>query len=155
MDKARHFRKAMGGGVRQSGVIAAAARVGVEKTFLGGKLGRAREVAKVVSGMWEEKGGKVERQPETNQVWVDLKGSGVAKEDWVRVGVEEGVKLLPVNRLVCHYQIGEEGVRRLGTVMDRVLKKEGQINGEAGRAVVLDEKKVKKETEELMEKEAG
>ncbi|KFZ08669.1 hypothetical protein V501_05855, partial [Pseudogymnoascus sp. VKM F-4519 (FW-2642)] len=64
--RARWVRKSIGGGLRQSGVVAAAARVGVEETFLGGKLKRGQEMAKIVGEMWESKGGKLEREVETN-----------------------------------------------------------------------------------------
>ncbi|KFY70590.1 hypothetical protein V499_09056, partial [Pseudogymnoascus sp. VKM F-103] len=60
--RARWVRKSIGGGLRQSGVVAAAARVGVEETFLGGKLKRGQEMAKRVGEMWESRGGRLERE---------------------------------------------------------------------------------------------
>ncbi|KAL8979220.1 MAG: hypothetical protein Q9205_005390, partial [Flavoplaca limonia] len=57
--RARHIRKAMGGGMRQSGVIAAPARVAVDETFLGGKLVKSHETAKRVGKMWVSRGGKL------------------------------------------------------------------------------------------------
>ncbi|KAI4202412.1 MAG: hypothetical protein LQ350_002630 [Teloschistes chrysophthalmus] len=147
--RARHIRKALGGGLRQAGVIAGPARVAVDETFLGGKLGRSHEMAKRVQGMWEGRGGRVEGRVETNMVWLDLEGAGVGEEGWVREGVREGVKLLG-GRVVVHYQIGEEGVEALGRVMDRVLGGKGDTNGvEAGE----DEKDVKKVAREVMEPE--
>ena len=68
IEKARHFRKAIGGGLRQAGVIAAAARVSVEETFLGGKLLRSQELAQTVAKMWEMKGGKLLKPRETGMV---------------------------------------------------------------------------------------
>lgn len=53
--KARWVRKSIGGGLRQAGVISAAARASVEETFLGGRLGgshvRAKEVSCVFCGL--------------------------------------------------------------------------------------------------------
>ena len=120
IEKSRHFRKAIGGGTRQSGVIAAAARISVEENFWGGELARSREVAMRVAGMWEDRGGKVNGKVETGMCWLDLEGSGVEEKEWVKVGVEEGVKLYG-KRLVCHYQISDEAVERLGSCMDHVL----------------------------------
>ncbi|KAI4268267.1 MAG: hypothetical protein LQ337_007935, partial [Flavoplaca oasis] len=57
--RARHIRKAMGGGMRQSGIIAAPARVAVDETFLGGKLVESRETARRVGEMWVSRGGKL------------------------------------------------------------------------------------------------
>ncbi|KAL8946511.1 MAG: hypothetical protein Q9222_007106, partial [Ikaeria aurantiellina] len=56
IQKARHVRKSLGGGMRQTGVIAAPARVSVEETFLGDKLGESHERAKEVGKMWEDRG---------------------------------------------------------------------------------------------------
>ncbi|KAI4088807.1 MAG: hypothetical protein L6R37_008151 [Teloschistes peruensis] len=147
--RARHIRKALGGGLRQSGVIAAPARVAVDETFLGGKLGESHERAKEVERMWEGRGGRVEFGVETNMVWFDLEAAEVGVEGFVEAGVREGVKLMG-GRVVVHYQIGEEGVRRLGRVMDRVLgvgKKEAvDVNGKEEEEGV---KKVAREISEL------
>ncbi|KAI4207712.1 MAG: hypothetical protein LQ349_009824 [Xanthoria aureola] len=152
--RARHVRKAMGGGMRQSGVIAAPARVAVDETFLGGKLVRSHETARKVGGMWEAKGGHLAhggRGVESNMVWLDLDAAGVPVQEFVEAGVREGVKVMG-GRIVCHYQIGEEGVRALGRVMDVVLGKtkakgKRQLDGEG------DDEKVTKKAKEVLEVE--
>ncbi|KAL9615595.1 MAG: hypothetical protein Q9204_008747, partial [Flavoplaca sp. TL-2023a] len=94
--RARHIRKAMGGGMRQSGVIAAPARVAVDETFLGGKLVESHEMARRVGEMWESKGGKLANGGlvESNMVWLDLETAGVEVGEFVEVGVKEGVKVM-------------------------------------------------------------
>ena len=101
--RARHVRKSIGGGLRQSGVVAASARVAVEETFLGGKLWAGQEMARRVGGMWEGRGGRLEKAVETNMVWLDVEGSGVEGERLVEAGVKHGVKLLK-GRVVVHYR---------------------------------------------------
>jgi threonine aldolase len=107
--KARWCRKAMGGGTRQSGVIASAARVAVEETFGDGpngehgKLRESHEKAKKISEMWTARGGKLSSPTETNMVWLDLDHSGISGEDWDELGRQEGLKLLG-SRLVVHYR---------------------------------------------------
>lgn len=107
--KARWFRKSIGGGTRQSGVIAAAARVAVEETFgkgptgEGGKLRPSHENAKKISEMWTRKGGKLASPTETNMVWFDLEAAGVSTGNWEGLGAQEGLKLMG-NRLVVHYR---------------------------------------------------
>lgn len=132
----------LGGGTRQAGIITAPARVAVEETFLGGKLAESHARAKEIAGMWTGKGGELERGCETNMVWLDLGRAGVSRERFVEEGVKAGVKVMG-GRLVVHYQIGEEGVRRLGRVMDAVL-------GEGGVKVEGGSKEAK-----IIEKEAG
>ncbi|KAL6720795.1 hypothetical protein ACLMJK_002720 [Lecanora helva] len=118
--KARHLRKMMGGGLRQSGVVTASARTAVEETFLGGKLAATHAQAKEVQRMWESRGGRIEHPVETNMVWLDLDSAGISRERFVEEGVKEGLKLLG-GRVVVHYQICAEAVEALGRVMDRVL----------------------------------
>ena len=68
--------------------------------------------------MWTQRGGKLERETETNMVWLDLEDVGLAEgEDgrgeggkgrrskgFVEMGVERGVKVLG-GRLVVHYRM--------------------------------------------------
>lgn len=167
--RARRVRKMMGGGLRQAGVVTAAARVAVEETFLGGKLIESHKLAKEIEQMWLRRGGKVEREVETNMVWLDLEAAGCERERWVEVGVREGVRLLG-GRVVCHYQICGEAVRALGRVMDAVLggkggkggkgygegKGDGERGGgggENGGNGVCEEKGVTEEAAKVMEPE--
>ena len=133
INRARHLRKMMGGGLRQAGVVTAPARVAVDETFLGGKLNATHELAREVAQMWESRGGKLQRgmHVETNMVWLDLKSCGVSMQRFVEMGVEEGVRLLG-GRLVVHYQICGEAVERLGRVMDRVVIGGGMIETSNG-----------------------
>ncbi|GAM33945.1 hypothetical protein TCE0_013f01211 [Talaromyces pinophilus] len=118
IERARWFRKSIGGGTRQAGVISAAARVAVEETFgpdpngEGGKLKNTHVNAKRVAEMWTSKGGKLENPVETNMVWLDLAASGLGMNDLAEIGKEKGLQLLG-NRLIIHYQISEEALRRL------------------------------------------
>ena len=128
INRARHLRKMMGGGLRQAGVVTAPARVAVDETFLGGKLTATHHRAREVARMWESRGGRLQRgmDVETNMVWLDLEAAGVSAQRFVEMGVEEGVRLLG-GRVVVHYQICGEAVERLGRVMDRVLRGKGGV----------------------------
>ena len=140
--------------MRQSGVIAAPARVAVDETFLRGKLVRSHETARQVGSMWEAKGGQLAhggRAVESNMVWLDLEAAGVAVQEFVEAGVREGVKVMG-GRVVCHYKIGEEGVRALGRVMDVVLgagKGERQLDGDGDG----DDESATKKAKEVLEVE--
>ncbi len=175
VSRARRLRKMMGGGLRQAGVVTGAARVAVEETFLGGRLAGTHERARVVGGMWEERGGRVvggvgggvkggveggggvKGGVETNMVWLDLEAAGITKEKFVEAGVREGVKLLG-GRVVVHYQICDEAVERLGRVMDAVLLAgrsdgNGNGNGDGVRDVDGDGVGVREEAGVVMEAE--
>ncbi|KAF2835564.1 threonine aldolase [Patellaria atrata CBS 101060] len=126
--RARWVRKMLGGGMRQAGVVAAAARVGVEETFLGGRLRESHESARRVAGMWQGLGGRLRYPVETNMVWLDLEGVGVKEEEFMRLAGERGVRVLG-GRLVVHYQISDAAIERLGGVMEMVLKGNGGGRG--------------------------
>ncbi|KAF7585736.1 hypothetical protein BBP40_010176 [Aspergillus hancockii] len=119
--KARWFRKAIGGGTRQAGIIAAAARVAIDETFgpdphgQGGKLREAHTKANKVADMWTNLGGKLSQPVETNMVWLDLEAAGLGPNDLAEIGEKKGLKLLG-NRVVIHYQVSEEAIARLGEV---------------------------------------
>ena len=107
--KARHFRKAVGGGVRQAGVIAAAARTAVEDTFgpepngKASKLQESHSRARKVAELWISRGGKLVYPVHTNMVWLDLESSGLGTNDLEEIGKEKGLKLSG-GRIVVHYR---------------------------------------------------
>ncbi|KAL4937905.1 hypothetical protein BDV06DRAFT_232268 [Aspergillus oleicola] len=134
LEHCRWVRKAIGGGIRQAGVLAAAARVSVEENFgrgpngEGAKLVESHRRAKAIEKMWVKRGGKVTRPVQTNMAWLDLPHSGLTADEVIRVGTEEGVKLMG-GRIVVHYQIVDEAVARLEKVFDRLLSAKGKMNG--------------------------
>lgn len=126
---ARWIRKSIGGGLRQSGVVAAPARVAVDETFgkgptgEGGLLKSSHETAKKIEKLWASLGGKLLEPVETNMCWLDLDAAGCSTEAFVAFGKEVGLKLIG-NRLVIHYQIAqnqEEVLPRLEEVFRRAL----------------------------------
>ncbi|KAF2827268.1 threonine aldolase [Ophiobolus disseminans] len=124
--QARWIRKSIGGGMRQAGVLSAAARVAVDEQFgpggcgQAGKLRRVHENAKKVGELWQSKGGKLTQPAETNQVWVDLEALGIEDEDWNEIGRSHGVRL-DGPRIVLHHQIGDEAIQQLGRAFDTVM----------------------------------
>lgn len=124
LERARHIRKSVGGGLRQAGVVAAPARVSVEETFLGGLLRGSHMRAKEIARMWTSMGGTLQKEVESNMVWLDLGtargGNGVAVDEFVKIAMEEGIRVMG-GRLVVHYQIDEEAVARFGRVAQSIL----------------------------------
>jgi threonine aldolase len=107
--KARWFRKSIGGGARQTGIYAAAARVALDETFgkdpngKSGLLPATHAKAKQVAEMWTDRGGKLQYPVHTNMVWLNLEASGVGPNDLAVIGQEKGLRLLG-GRVVVHYR---------------------------------------------------
>jgi threonine aldolase len=126
---ARWVRKSIGGGVRMSGIIAAAARTAIDDVFgrgplgAGGKLKYTHTKARQIAEIWQRKGGKVDRPVETNMVWIDLEGAGVSTQEFVEISKKHGLKMLG-GRLVVHYQICDDAVSRLEKVMDEIMSRQ-------------------------------
>ncbi|KAI0430978.1 l-allo-threonine aldolase [Xylaria sp. FL1042] len=127
LKRGRWIRKAIGGGLRQSGVLTAAARVAVDTTFGTDSSGRdgllkgSHATALRVEKMWTDLGGRVLHPVETNMVWLDLDSLGCSAARFQELGQEVGLKLLG-NRLITHYQIGEEAIQRLAGVFERIAR---------------------------------
>ncbi|KAM7207090.1 Pyridoxal phosphate-dependent transferase [Rhypophila sp. PSN 637] len=107
---ARWVRKSIGGGLRQSGVVAAPARVAVDETFgkgpngEGGLLRETHNLAKELAEIWTKLGGKLIHPVHTNMLWLDLDDANCSNARIVELGKESGLKLLG-NRIIIHYQV--------------------------------------------------
>ncbi|KAI9806682.1 MAG: hypothetical protein M1825_006139 [Sarcosagium campestre] len=118
--RARWIRKSIGGGLRQAGIISAAARTAVEETFLGGRLERSHRVAKRLASAWQSAGGSLSRGCETNMVWLDLESVGVDEDRFVESARKYGLKVAG-ERLVIHYQISDDAVESMEACMRNIF----------------------------------
>ncbi|KAF7716592.1 Low-specificity L-threonine aldolase [Penicillium ucsense] len=137
--KARWFRKSIGGGGRQTGILAAAARVALDETFgtddhgTTGMLAATHVRAKQVAELWSSRGGKLQYPVHTNMVWLDLQASGVGPNDLATISEEQGLQLMG-NRVVVHYQVSEEAITRLEKVFEVALKGDYQRSKDTRKA---------------------
>jgi threonine aldolase len=115
MDRAWRVRRRLGGGMRQSGILAAAGLYALEHNLarLAQDHDRARQLAR---GAGELDGLSV-ATPDTNIVMLDILRPGVTAEMLLNVLAEEGVLMVPFGptriRAVTHMQVDEEGIRRV------------------------------------------
>jgi len=139
---ARWVRKSIGGGLRQAGVVTAAARVAVDETFgkgpngEGGLLAQTHTLAKEIAKMWTDLGGKLVHPVHTNMVWLDLDDVGCSPERIWALGQEAGLNMYG-NRLVIHYQIYQNRafvVPRLEGVLKRIYDEKSSTAASRGAA---------------------
>ncbi|EPE31495.1 PLP-dependent transferase [Glarea lozoyensis ATCC 20868] len=143
--QARWVRKSIGGGLRQPGVVTAAARVAVDETFgkspngEDGILKKSHGTAKRIAEIWTRLGGKLAQPTETNMVWFDLRDANCSGNGFVEIGKQHGLRLLAGGRLVVHYQISNEAVQKLELALKDIVAKKGQ-NGHTDIAAKVGEK---------------
>jgi len=81
--RARWMRQAIGGTLRQAGVLKSAARNAIDVNFgvgpngEGNVLTRTHAIAQRIAAFWQSLGGFIEHPVHTNMVWIDLKQAGI------------------------------------------------------------------------------
>ena len=132
IDAARLKRKIMGGGMRQAGILAAAAIVALEDhvPLLAGDHRRARDLAR---GLAEIDGVRVDAGSDINMVFFDFRQAGdravdkAAGEEIAGRFRERGILINPpespqgVFRFVTHYWIGDKEIETIIAVAREVL----------------------------------
>ncbi|OVA02388.1 Aromatic amino acid beta-eliminating lyase/threonine aldolase [Macleaya cordata] len=114
--KAKILRKTLGGGMRQIGILCAAAYVALQENV--GKLeGDHRKAKMFADGLNQIKGLRVDKASvETNIIFFDtLEGSNIMVDKLCKILEEHGVLMMPVSsssiRLVLHHQISDSDVQ--------------------------------------------
>lgn len=126
--KAHRLRKQLGGGMRQAGILAAAGIVALDLMVdrLGEDHVRARNLAEElgrVPGIILDEG-----TPHTNMIFLNLKddlpasAEEVAKNLTEKYGVRPGIAGKRRFRLVTHYWISDEDVKKTAEAFDEVLR---------------------------------
>lgn len=138
----RRTRKGIGGGMRQGGVIVAAAREALFENFgMGAEiqnpmLSRVHKLAKRVGQEWTRRGGKLSKDIDTNLIWLDIDAAGIARSTLIEMGKKYGVAL-DSPRVVCHHQIDSQAIRDLVCLFDELLGPTNEgINGFSGLEVL-------------------
>ncbi len=126
VQEARRTRKIVGGGMRQAGILAAAAIVALEQMVdrLADDHRNARTLAE---GLAEIDGLRVDlRYVQTNLVMFNLVRAGIAPEQlalaWAREGVKVGVNGPMRFRAVTHYGVTAEDIQVALATMSKVMK---------------------------------
>jgi threonine aldolase len=127
IDRARHFRRMLGGAMRQSGIVAAAGIVALETMVerLSEDHDNARRLAAGLIGI--DRTLVNAESIETNIVRVDISGSGWSAQQWVKALEVEGVATSDYGRsqlrFVTHRHIGAPQVEAAVAAMSRVWER--------------------------------
>jgi threonine aldolase len=121
---ARRWRKMLGGGMRQSGVLAAAGIIAVEK--MSRRLGEDHENARLLArGIEDIPGLKISNPVKTNIVFFEVEKSGVNPFRLAESLNARGVGVLCLGsgrlRAVTHLDVAEKDVRRAVEIIAAVM----------------------------------
>jgi threonine aldolase len=126
IEKARRYRKVFGGGMRQSGILAAAARYAVEHNIerLAEDHRNARWFAESIAGLKDLEIDMASIQ--TNMVIADVAKSGKSQEEALRLLAERGVLLTSERRTsiraVTHLNVSKGDVERASSVFHEIFR---------------------------------
>jgi threonine aldolase len=122
--RAHMVRNRLGGGMRQSGILAAAALHALDAHL--DRLAEDHEHARALAALVDGAGGARVVAPDTNIVMVDLP-DGVTSSAVVAAAAEEGVRVTPWSatriRAVTHLDVDAHAVDRAGRVVRAVLER--------------------------------
>jgi threonine aldolase len=125
IDLARRYRKIFGGGMRQAGILAAAAEYALKHNLP--KLAEDHEKARVFASLLERSGkvGIVSTPVETNMVIFDVSQIGRSRDDFLTLMARVGVLFTPERetqvRAVMHLDVTLDDVKNAGNSTLEVL----------------------------------
>ncbi|WP_096271190.1 low-specificity L-threonine aldolase [Paucisalibacillus globulus] len=124
INRARKWRKMLGGGLRQVGMIAAPGLVALEENI--NRLAEDHAHAKLLAdGLANMNGLKVENKVETNIIIVNVKETKHTPETFVEAlkskGVLAGVFGLDTIRFVTHYDVSREDIDKALIAVQEIL----------------------------------
>ncbi|MCM3121858.1 MULTISPECIES: low-specificity L-threonine aldolase [unclassified Mesobacillus] len=122
---ARKWRKRLGGGMRQAGIIAAPGLIALTK--MKDRLGEDQWNARILAeGIESIPGMKLARQPETNIVVADVTDLNITSEAFVEKlrseGVISGTFGPTFVRFVTHYDVNEDQIQKAIEAIAKVAK---------------------------------
>lgn len=126
IERARKFRKMLGGGMRQAGILAAAGIVAIEK--MSKRLKEDHENALLLAkGLNSLEGVSVDvGRVQTNLIMVDFAGTGLngmqVAERLKQNGILINGSSSPVVRFAVHYYITPDDVKRTVEVVSKIIK---------------------------------
>ncbi|RVX74350.1 hypothetical protein B0A52_01475 [Exophiala mesophila] len=126
--RARKVRQSIGGGMHQAGIITSMARVAFQDTFggtvdgQGSLLARGHQNAQRMADLWVKLGGKLYGPTETCMLFVNITDIGLSRPELERMALEHGL-IIKNERLVFHYQISDEAVRRVEALFGAIFQR--------------------------------
>lgn len=120
IERCKWYRKMLGGGTRQPGMMAAAAHAALDYTLP--RFSKVHEMAKSCAAQLQAVGYKFALPVQTNMILLDLEGAGIPPAAFVEYCAREQITVFPMARLVFHHQTSEEAVQGLVTALTKLMQ---------------------------------
>lgn len=114
INKANHFKKQNGGGIRQAGLLAEMAITAIDENF--SKLAKTHERAKELSNFCDKHGIILEHPTHTNFVFIDFVKNKMNNDFLFKTAEKYNVKMYGA-RIAFHYQQSEESIQAVKNVL--------------------------------------
>ncbi|EGV63576.1 Threonine aldolase [Yamadazyma tenuis] len=124
VEKANHFKKQNGGGIRQAGMMTAMALTAIKENMP--RLHVAHEYARDVGRFCTDHGIKLESPVDTNFVFLDMAANRMSQDRLIAIGHNHNIKIMG-NRISFTFQNSQESVDVLKDVILECYK-EAQVN---------------------------
>lgn len=133
IERAKWFRKMLGGGTRQPGMMAAAALSALEYTIP--RFPAIHKLAQSTAKELTALGYKFTLPVQTNMIVLDLEAVGIPASAFVEYCTREKMAVFPMARLVFHHQTSEAAVKSLVAALAKLME-------DKKKGVALEDKKV-------------
>lgn len=119
IERAKWFRKMLGGGTRQPGMMAAAALAALEYSIP--RFPSVHAMTKSAATQLEAVGYKFALPVQTNMIILDLEAADIPPAAFVEYCAQDGISVFPMARLVFHHQTSESAVKNLVKALSRLM----------------------------------
>lgn len=120
VERAKWFRKMLGGGTRQPGMMAAAAHAALDYALP--RFAKVHADTKAAAEQLEKLGYKFALPVQTNMIVLDLAAVDIPPAAFVEYCAGQKVAVFPTGRLVFHHQTSEAGVRSLVAALRKLME---------------------------------
>ncbi|KAF5025786.1 hypothetical protein F66182_2119 [Fusarium sp. NRRL 66182] len=119
IERAKWFRKMLGGGTRQPGMMAAAALAALEYSIP--RFPSVHEMTKSTSARLEAAGYGFALPVQTNMIILDLAAVDIPPAAFVEYCAQAGISVFPMARLVFHHQTSESAADKLVEALTKLM----------------------------------
>lgn len=120
IERTKWFRKMLGGGTRQPGMMAAAALAAMDYSIP--RFPQVHAMAKGAAERLEAVGYKFALPVQSNMIVLDLEAVGIPPAAFVDYCAKEKIVVFPMGRIVFHHQTSESAVDGLVDALTKLMK---------------------------------